>query len=324
VNGAAKSVVASLFAMSIAGCGDADVAVCVGGVQFCNEVFAPYADAGPDQIVDAGDVVILDGSDSRGGVGSIESYSWAQTSGPNVALEDADRAQATFIAPDVAADVVLTFRLTVVDDTDAADTNSTQVTVRRVAPAMVALQLFDGPLRPPTGWPQDTAGCPGATDALPRDEAAAQLGLWLAGRTLAIAKGIDSADPSMWLDMVRVLVSERAAAPHNTAGRIESFGFMLFATALPERDPALRQAIVARLKDAPMLDDPAALLGGRVQVRTHGEIAIEPTPDPAQAIRAAGERLLTARSGCVAGADALALTAAGLAVIAQADAADAQ
>jgi hypothetical protein len=86
----------------------------------------------------------------------------------------------------------------------------------------------------------------------------------------------------------------------------------------------LRQAIVARLKEAPMLDDPAALLGGRVQVRTHGEIAIEPTPDPAQAIRAAGERLLTARSGCVAGADALALTAAGLAVIAQADAADAQ
>jgi hypothetical protein len=110
------------------------------------------------------------------------------------------------------------------------------------------------------------------------------------------------------------------AAPHNPAGQIESFGFLLFATALPDRDPALQQAIMARLKTAPMLEDPAALLGGRTQLAARGAIAIEATPDPAQALRTAEQRLLAARSGCVAGVDALGLTAAGLVVIAQADA----
>jgi hypothetical protein len=80
-------------------------------------------DAGPDQIV-VGDLVVLDGSDSRAGAGSIQSYSWAQTSSPSVTL-DADRAQAQFMAPDVGASAVLTFRLTVVDGANAADSDNT-------------------------------------------------------------------------------------------------------------------------------------------------------------------------------------------------------
>jgi hypothetical protein len=110
------------------GCGgDASIAICFGDAAFCSVAFNPVADAGPDQTVASGSVVTLDGSDSEG---SISSFSWAQTGGPAVALVNANQAVASFIAPFVASVVTLSFRLTVVNESNVADTDSMSVTVQ--------------------------------------------------------------------------------------------------------------------------------------------------------------------------------------------------
>jgi hypothetical protein len=64
------------------------------------------ADAGPDQQVQQGEQVTLDGSASINAV----SYAWTQTSGPAVTLTNADKATATFTAP--AEEATLGFQLT--------------------------------------------------------------------------------------------------------------------------------------------------------------------------------------------------------------------
>jgi hypothetical protein len=110
------------------GCGgDASVAFCFGDAAFCSQAFRPVANAGPDQTVVSGSLVTLDGSDSGG---NIDSYSWAQTGGPSVALSNANSVSARFIAPFVSRTVTLTFQLTVVDETKLADTDSTSVIVQ--------------------------------------------------------------------------------------------------------------------------------------------------------------------------------------------------
>lgn len=120
--------VALLLAVGVSGCGgDVSVALCFGDAQFCSQGFRPVAKAGPSQTVASGSLVTLDGSDSEG---NIDSYSWAQTGGPIVALSNANSAVATFIAPDVTSAVTLTFQLTVVNETKQADTDSTSVIVQ--------------------------------------------------------------------------------------------------------------------------------------------------------------------------------------------------
>ena len=78
------------------------------------------ADAGPDQTVNEGDTVYLDGSgstpedDDDDDDDKIESYLWEQVRGkPKVILTGADQAIASFIAPPVSKDTRLTFKLTV-------------------------------------------------------------------------------------------------------------------------------------------------------------------------------------------------------------------
>ncbi|MCP4708342.1 MAG: peptidase M36, partial [Planctomycetes bacterium] len=80
---------------------------------------APVADAGDDQSVDMGDgTVTLSGLDSYDSDGTIETYSWTQTSGATVTLSNSAAAQPTFTAPvEVGqAGESLTFQLTVTDD----------------------------------------------------------------------------------------------------------------------------------------------------------------------------------------------------------------
>ena len=86
------------------------------------------ADAGPDQTVDGGDEVRLDGSGSTT-PGEALSYSWSQTGGsPSVTLTGETTATPSFTAPDVTSDVTLTFTLTVTADGDS-DTDTVDVTV---------------------------------------------------------------------------------------------------------------------------------------------------------------------------------------------------
>lgn len=73
----------------------------------------PIADAGADKTVNAGVVVALDGSGSIDPGGGSLTYSWAQTAGAAVTLSSAGTATATFTAPSLPADEVLSFELTV-------------------------------------------------------------------------------------------------------------------------------------------------------------------------------------------------------------------
>jgi len=75
---------------------------------------AVQADAGPDQTVNEGDTVTLDGSNSSHRK-LIIGYFWQQTGGsPSVTLKNANKAKASFTAPQVGpAGTSLTFQLTV-------------------------------------------------------------------------------------------------------------------------------------------------------------------------------------------------------------------
>src|SRR6185295_4605715 len=120
------------------GCGDnTTVAACFGDALFCHLSFNPRAIPGPDQTVATGDIVTLDGSNSEPS-GGIQSYAWTQTGGPSVALADANNARASFVAPSVTSDEILSFRLTVVNQTNQADTDTTLVTVQPAAIAAVS------------------------------------------------------------------------------------------------------------------------------------------------------------------------------------------
>lgn len=93
----------------------------------------PVADAGSDQTVNEGDNVALDGAGSSDPDGTIASYSWSQTAGESVTLDDPNNASPSFTAPDIdSAGDTLTFELTVTDNDGAADTDSVDVVVNNV------------------------------------------------------------------------------------------------------------------------------------------------------------------------------------------------
>ena len=102
-------------------------------VEWFGPVFTPpslTADAGPDQTVDGGDAVRLDGSGSTAPPGETPSWSWRQTGGsPSVTLTGAATATPSFTAPDVTSDVTLTFTLTVTAGGES-ETDTVDVTVR--------------------------------------------------------------------------------------------------------------------------------------------------------------------------------------------------
>lgn len=91
----------------------------------------PVANAGPDQVVNRNLATSLVGSGSDVD-GQIVSYQWLQTAGPSVTLSGADRASASFIAPMVASQTRLVFRLTVTDNDGAAASDQVAITVRAV------------------------------------------------------------------------------------------------------------------------------------------------------------------------------------------------
>ena len=95
----------------------------------------PIAEAGPDQTVNYGAAVNLDGSGSHDQNGAIASYSWTQVAGTSVTLTGETTASASFTAP--ASGGLLTFQLTVTDDSgqSASDTVNVRVATVPVAEA---------------------------------------------------------------------------------------------------------------------------------------------------------------------------------------------
>jgi hypothetical protein len=90
----------------------------------------PKADAGEDQKSAVNTEVKLGGGKSSDEDGKLVSYKWEQTDGPKVDLK-ADEQTASFDVPESAADSKLAFKLTVVDDKDASDSDDVTVEVEK-------------------------------------------------------------------------------------------------------------------------------------------------------------------------------------------------
>ena len=88
----------------------------------------PVANAGPDQSVDEGELVSLDGSESFDPDQDPLSFAWIQTEGPLIQLQDSHSETPGFTAPEVDTDAVLRFRLEVSDGIDS-DEDVVEVTV---------------------------------------------------------------------------------------------------------------------------------------------------------------------------------------------------
>ncbi len=116
----------------------------------------PTANAGPDQTVDEGETVTLDGSGSFDPEGLPLAYSWTQTGGPGVVLNGVDTASPTFTAPDgLADDAVLRFALEVTDEsnTTAADYVLVLVEVTASPPVIPTVNPTPTPVANPTSTP---------------------------------------------------------------------------------------------------------------------------------------------------------------------------
>ena len=116
----------------------------------------PAADAGEDQLVNPEDMVTLDGSNSYDSDGTVEGYLWAQTGGTSVTLSDTEPENgiATFTAPSVDGNVVLTFSLTVEDNLGDTGTDLVSIVVSGGETSIYEVQYtavqgeycFDSPL----------------------------------------------------------------------------------------------------------------------------------------------------------------------------------
>jgi hypothetical protein len=102
------------------------------------DAFPPVANAGPDQTVNAGSTVTLNGSGSTDGdlPNDTLTYSWSQTGGTPVTLSDPTAVSPTFTAPATAG--ALTFDLTVTDQAGQTSTDSVTINVTVVNPDPIA------------------------------------------------------------------------------------------------------------------------------------------------------------------------------------------
>jgi hypothetical protein len=88
------------------------------------------ADADPDQKVEEGETVTLDGSNSTDSDGFIASYLWTQTAGTPVTLSDTTAADPTFVSPPVVGNgTTLIFQLTVTDNEGLQANDEVTVTI---------------------------------------------------------------------------------------------------------------------------------------------------------------------------------------------------
>jgi|GEM_PF-478817 len=88
---------------------------------------SPVANAGGDQTVPVGQVVLLDGTGSSDPGAAPLTYNWSQMGGPTVALAGINSAKPTFTAP--SAPSILTFGLIVNNGTSNSPVDQVQITV---------------------------------------------------------------------------------------------------------------------------------------------------------------------------------------------------
>jgi len=96
----------------------------------------PTANAGPDQTVNEGVVVNLNGAASSDPEGGALTFLWSQTAGPSVTLAGATTATPSFQAVDGPS--TFTFQLIVNDGVNSSTPDTVTVTVNNVAPIVTA------------------------------------------------------------------------------------------------------------------------------------------------------------------------------------------
>lgn len=114
--------------------------------EFIWTILGPIADAGPNQSVKSKELVQLDGSNSSNPSGSALTYSWNQTEGPKVMLNDDTSINPTFTAPETTTTTPITFELTV--------TNEQGITSEPDEVIVTVSPVSTPPPPPPTEQPQ--------------------------------------------------------------------------------------------------------------------------------------------------------------------------
>ena len=94
-------------------------------------IYEPLANAGPDQTVNEGDLVTLDGSASPDPEGDNLTYKWTAPAG--ITLSSTTAAKPTFTAPEVTVDTEYKFTLIVNDGTDDSPADEVIVTVSNIS-----------------------------------------------------------------------------------------------------------------------------------------------------------------------------------------------
>src|SRR2546428_1433984 len=99
----------------------------------------PVANAGPDQTVSEGALVTLNGTLSSDPDGDVSTYSWLQTNGTAILLNNSTSTVTTFTAPNVNNEGgTLTFDLTVSDNKGQTHTDSVNIVIRNINQPPVA------------------------------------------------------------------------------------------------------------------------------------------------------------------------------------------
>ena len=99
-----------------------------------NSLIADAGHSRPDQTVNGGSQVILDGSQSRNPSGAPLTYAWTQISGPPIQLSTPTESKTRFTAPsNLQADTTMTFKLTVTNPAGVSDIDAVSVLVKHGA-----------------------------------------------------------------------------------------------------------------------------------------------------------------------------------------------
>jgi hypothetical protein len=115
---------------------------CIVNVVWVNQ--APAANAGADQNVDQGVSVALNGTGSTDPDGGILAYSWLQTGGTPVTLDNPNSAQPRFLANTGGAGSSLVFRLTVADPGGLSASDDCSIAVNGSTSAKISIADLSG------------------------------------------------------------------------------------------------------------------------------------------------------------------------------------
>lgn len=104
----------------------------------------PVADAGPDQTVNEGELVALNGAGSSDSDGDILTYHWAVPSGVGWSLDNFESQTPTFTAPEVSVNTVYTFSMNVNDGFANSLDDHVSITVRPLPKHFIPIWTGNG------------------------------------------------------------------------------------------------------------------------------------------------------------------------------------